>query len=287
MRHKSFVRLLLFCVFAFTGCHPTCFRSEYISQYTHLEAGRATLALEEPFARDPYFLVLAVDAKHLDYSRADLLFSTIAKHPNGSRERDVGHAWVVLCGTHDGKRILIEGGHSGELGVAAPRYFDGVLLNADEPNPIRYLFTTLPDGYFEAGAGGHSPTYAIRLPLSCEQFETIYQFMQPENYSYSHYSLLESQCTSFVAKIAAMAGLDLNYETTINVPETLALAGREVRLWRDPKYKIMTIATPDILEKSMIDVALAGKAKPALAWYRKNKKTWYHRLNQQGCLCLQ
>jgi len=282
------VRLFcLLCIIAFTACHPTCFRSEYISQYNHIEVARATARAEKPFKDDPYFLVLLVDAKHLDYSEVPLLFSTIAKHPNGSRERDVGHAWVVLSGFRDGKRMLIEGGHSGELGVIAPRYLDGILLHEDEPNPIRYLYTTLPDGYFEAGSGGHSPTYAIRLALTETQFEAIYQFMQPHNYPYNHYSLLESQCTSFAAKIAALAGLDLGYEISIAVPSSLELAGHKVRLWSDPKYQTMTLETPDILEKSMIDAVLSGKAHSALAWYRKNKKTWYHLLNEKGYVCLQ
>src|SRR5438445_2663557 len=104
----------------------------------------------------------------------------------------------------DGKRVCIEGGHSGELGHAQPRYLEGVFLNDKEPNPVRYLFTALQDGYFEKGPGRHKPTYAVRVELNQSRFLKIYEYMQPDRYPFTEYSLTENQCTTFVTKIAAL-----------------------------------------------------------------------------------
>ncbi|MDB6081264.1 MAG: hypothetical protein JWO53_536 [Chlamydiia bacterium] len=270
----SFKNFFIIIALFLTGCHPCCVKDSYHSQYHHLSAKRETLAQEKPFKEGNYYLALLVDAKHLDYTNAETLLSTVAKHPNGSRERDVGHAWIILGGIKDGKKIVIEGGHSGELGIVQPRYLEGIFLHMDEPNPIRYLFSSLKDGYFENGPGKHAPTYALYIDLPEEKFLKLYDLIQPEHYHFSEYSLTESQCTIFVAKVAALAGIDLDHEIAISVPEYTTLAGEPIRLWKDPQYSTMTISTPDILERSMIRAVQRGEARPAVRWYGKWRKNF-------------
>lgn len=63
-------------------------------------------------SEDPY-IVFLVNARQLDYSSFRSVLRTIAKHPSDwSKNGDVGHAWIYLKGDE-----VIEGGHSGELGL--------------------------------------------------------------------------------------------------------------------------------------------------------------------------
>ena len=60
------------------------------------------------------FIIFAVDARKLDYSDCSRLLKTMAKHPSdGSKNSDVGHAWIYL---KQGDSIL-QGGHSAERGI--------------------------------------------------------------------------------------------------------------------------------------------------------------------------
>jgi hypothetical protein len=265
----------LVCLFLFlSSCHPACFQYSYQKQYKHLATKQELIKKEERELKkskqeSDYFLVLLVDAKHLDYSNIENLIQTVAKHPDGGRERDVGHAWVVLCGIKDGRRVFIEGGHSGELGQVQPRYLEGVLGMRHEANPVRYLYSTLHDGYFEEGPGHHTPTFAIRIDLDEERFLTLYENMQPERYPFTEYSLTQNQCTTFAVKMACLAGLELEHEVTVSVPHTITLAGYTITLWHDKHYATMTLSSPDVLEKSMMQAVAFNQAKPCLLWYHK------------------
>lgn len=262
----------LFLVLFLVGCHPCALNDSYHKQYSHLRVRKGTLKQETAFSPDcPYFVVLLVDAKHLDYSNPNALLSSVAKHPDGTRDRGVGHAWILLSGYRDGQKIVIEGGHSGELGLVCPRYLDRVFLatqeSQKEPNPIRYLFSSLPDGYFEKGPGKHKPTYAIRIELSEAAFLKIYKLMQPDQYNYKDYSLTQNQCTTLVTKVAAIGGLLLDPELTMPIPASIDFKGKRIHLWQDPRYQSITLPTPDMLEKNMILAVVEGKVKPALRWY--------------------
>lgn len=261
----------LFLLLLFSGCHPCVVQDSYHKQYRHLDAKRETLKNDASFRVDEYFLILLVDAKHLDYSDAKSLLSTIAKHPNGSWERTVGHAWIVVGGIKEGRQVVIEGGHSGELGIVQPRYLEGVLSAQHDLNPVRYLFSSLSDGYFEMGAGIHKPTYAIYKKLDQQTFLKIYDLIQPERYCFSNYSLTENQCTTFAVKIAALSGIILEHEVTIRIPQYIHtdFYGARLKMWEDPKYEWMTIPTPDILEKSMIAAVQKGHARTAMRCYRR------------------
>lgn len=198
------------------------------------------------------------------------------RHPSdGSVNRDVGHAWIYVKGISEGIPICFYGGHSGERGIIQAKYFDGVMNYIDfgyanptleqrrcirfEANPAKYLWESQKDGYLEWGPGMHSPTYAVKVDLSKEQFERIMDFVK--SYDYSNYSLTGNQCSTFVAQAAAFAGLDLDCEVTIPLEKDLFLYGERVRLWEDPRYSRLTIGSPDILERSLMEAVSSGRAE--------------------------
>lgn len=215
-----------------------------------------------------YFLVILVDARHLDYSNTLSLLQTIAKHPSdGSKNGDVGHAWIYLQGIQNGERVFLEGGHSGERGIIQPKYFDGVMnyAEAGDPNPIRYLWECQHDGFFQWGNGGHYPTYAAKIDLTPEQFHCILNFI--ENYPFSHYFLTENQCSSFVTQVAARANFFLEDKIVIEMAQALNFGDGSIRLWTSPRYANLILSSPDILEHSLIQAVEEGQATDALEWY--------------------
>lgn len=225
---------------------------QYLAMYTYLQEDYSQI----PISEEPdYSITFYVDAPHLDYTSTLGLIQTIERHPNGSRHRDVGHAWINLKGIVDDKTFMFEGGHSGELGVIQPKYFDGVMNYIDEAmerNPIKYLWSTQYDGFFQAGSGGHTATFALQCPITEEEFFKILNFIQTGNYNFCEYSLTHHQCCTFVAQIAALIDLKLEYQMTMKIDQDICFGGRKIRLWEDPQYAIFTFGSPDLLERSLI-----------------------------------
>lgn len=221
------------------------------------------------YASTSNFLVILVNAPHLNYCCASSLLKTIAKHPrNGSKCGDVGHAWIYLQGILDDQLIILEGGHSGETGRFQAKYCDGIadLLETGDPNPASYLWATQKDGFFQEGCGGHWPTYAICVGLTASQFQQIWDFIQ--TYPFQEYAITRNQCATFVSQVAALAGLTLECRITVPLPRELKLAGEQVPLWTDPCYSELTISSPDILEASMQQAVQQGQAAECLQWYK-------------------
>ncbi|MCE2983417.1 MAG: hypothetical protein LW832_07615 [Parachlamydia sp.] len=221
-----------------------------------------------PMQESDYFLVILVNARHLDYSNTVSFFNTVAKHPkDGSRQGDLGHAWIFL----KGKNTVIEGGHSGERGVLQARYFDGIMdLNErGDPNPAKYLWQTLYDGYFEKGSGGHVPTYAAKVDLSEQQFEKILAFIR--QYPFQDYALTGCQCSTFAAQIAALAGLKVLYKTHMELQPCVWYGNQWICLWKDPDYSTITFGTPDVIEKGLMEAVTEGRAQYALKWYLSSR----------------
>lgn len=252
---------------------------EFYQHLNHIPKG------EQLVEDSDFFLVLLVDARHLDYTECRSFIRTVAKHPSdGSKSGDVGHAWVCLRGIVDQEVIALEGGHSGETGRFQARYFDGVMNSIDfgdpnptevtsytyEPDPVKYLWEVQRDGFFQCGRGAHWPTYAIKVSLTQEQFQSILCFI--ETYDFSTYSLTSSQCTSFAAAIASLAGLDLEFCAFMQIPSSLTLGGANIRLWSDPCYSELIVPSPDVLERSMMRAVREGRAEAALEWYAKTHR---------------
>ena len=194
-----------------------------------------------------------MDAPHLDFTDCRSFIRTVAKHPqDGGKSGDVGHAWIYLRGIVNGQELVLEGGHSGETGRIQARYLDGIMNNIDfgfptppshtfharyEPNPVSYLWAVQNDGFFQSGSGGHQPTFALKVPLTPDQFWNILHFI--EQYEFSNYSLQGRQCTSFVVEAAALASLQLECHACLQFPSVLDIHGEELRLWTDPCYSML------------------------------------------------
>lgn len=222
-------------------------------------------------AEEEYFVVFLVNARGLDYTSGSRFLKTVAKHPrDGSKNGDVGHAWIYLKG-----EIIIEGGHSGELGDYQPCYMEGVLDNCalGASNPVSYLWCGQADGFFQKGNGGHVPSFAAKVLLNAKQYASILDLIK--TYPFHDYSLTGYQCCTFVREIAKLLGLLLEDSMTLEIEPTLTIQGRKIQMWQDPKYRYLTFSSPDRLEESLKQLVKEGKAENALNWYQKtHKKCW-------------
>lgn len=222
------------------------------------------LPQEEDFVETPYYIVFLVNARHLDYGSLPSFMKTCAKHPSdGSKNGDVGHAWIYLKAPEE----VIEGGQSGETGLYQPRYFEGILENAElgAENPVRYLWEPQCDGFFQCGSGGHRPTFAAKVDLTESQYQSIKSFIA--SYNFADYRLSAHQCTTFVKGIASILGLDLEDQVLLEFPQQLVIGKTSYCLWNDAAYRSLTCGSPDKLEESLVALVSSGKASNATRWY--------------------
>ena len=269
---RSWPTVVLFLTMMFSSCTPRL-RDEYIQRYHYLGAVHASTRVRSQFdGRSDYFLVLLVDARHLDYSSPSNYFSTLGQGLFFSQDPNTGHAWIVLSGTEDGKEWVFEGGHTGEFGLYAPRYFDEVVrLSYEEhhPNPAHYLFTPLPDGSIQYGSGGHRPTFAAALPLTEEGYHRIRRLLLKDGYDFSQWGIRGPNCIRFVLSCLAAADIELDCQETLVMPQSFLYRGEEIRLWSDPTFSTITVETPELLEKRLWQLTEEGRALVAMQWYKK------------------
>lgn len=263
---------LFLILIACCPCSP-----EYREFYAHVHS----FCIPSTQAKESeYYLILLVDARHLDYTDNCSFFRTVGKHPtDGSKNGDVGHAWIYL----HGNGIDFEGGHSGERGALQAKYFDGIMNYNDwgyanptdeqkknpryEENPVKYFWTTQLDGFFQKGPGKHRPTFAAKIDLTEEQFVKIISFIR--KYPYVDYSLTRCQCTTFAVQVASLAGLQLDANVTMSIEKEIWFRGRRIRFWDDPAFAKITFACPDMLEASLMEAVLEGRAEYAMDLYEK------------------
>lgn len=279
--YRMKILIQLFCIFFLTSCSYAPRSTDYQELYCHLN--KPICWQDYEMVESDYFLIILVDARHLDYSDNKSFLGTVAKHPDdGSKNGDIGHAWIYLQGIKNGKKIALEGGHSGERGVLQAKYFDGIMNYNDfgyanptteqikqpcyEKNPIKYLWTTQQDGFFQKGSGNHSPTFAAKIDLTKEQFEKILLYIQKQ-YPYDQYGLTGYQCSSFVAHVAAIAGFYFEYNMEMPLQKKVWYGGRWVRFWEDEDYSSLVFASPDKVEQSLMEAVEEGRAEYALDWY--------------------
>lgn len=216
--------------------------------------------------KSPCYIIFLVDARHLDYRDASCFLRSVAKHPSdGSKNSDVGHAWIYLKKDQD----ILEGGVSGETGIGQPRYIEGVVTLSEkgDPNPARYFWTKQRDGFFQSGSGGHTPTFAAKVNLTDEEYDKILNFIC--SYSYHDYSLIQNNCASFLEEIAALIGLPLDSKEVIEIPSSICVGNETIHFWNDPCYHSIVFSSPDRIERGLLEWVKEGRAEPALAWYKR------------------
>lgn len=229
----------------------------------------------------PHYLVLLVHAIGLDYQNEANLLRALYK--NQRKGGFIGHAWVLLSGFENGRREVVEAGISPK-GAGSLEFFRGVLHLAEygyvdpsdeqkthpryEPDPISYLWWDQGNGYLQpASEFSLRPTYAAKVDLNREQYRRIKARLDPELPSHRSFQLTGQQCSSFVAELAALAGVILKHQVTIPIPREAQVNGRRVRLWTDPKYSSITLSTPDVIQEDMKRLVASGRAVDALSWY--------------------
>ena len=212
------------------------------------------------------FLVVLVDAVGIDHSTPEAFFQTMARHPRGNkREHSVGHAWLILGGS----LTWVECGHTGEFGLDTPGCSDTIqaALTRHDANPLACLWKDWNNGSCEFGSGGHKPTAAVRFELTPSQYQAIRSFL--DNYDFKAFSIRERVCTHFVTEAAALGGIKLGHQVTLNVPRQTRFKGRTVTWWTDPKYSLLSFGSPDVLEKSLKLALEKGLGKSVLDHYGK------------------
>lgn len=239
----------------------SCAHSGYARQYDYLQ----TMGTESSIPDEPYYIIFLVSAKHLDYRSADSFLASLELHPSTKETRlAFGHAWLHL---HSPSNDII-GGHSGELGVIQPKYFDGLMnLNETghvdpdlvrpffkryEENPVKYLHEALMDGFFQKESGGYVPNLAVFYPLTESQYESIAAYIDEKNYDYSKFSITKRQCTTLLIEVAKLLNLSLEAKACIQLPAYLYFDHQKIRLYKDKSYQFFEFQTPDQLEKSLV-----------------------------------
>jgi hypothetical protein len=135
-------------------------------------------------------------------------------------------------------------------------------------NPVCYLWSPQSDGFFQWGSGGHRPTFAAKVDLSCEQYEKLKALIY--SYDFTDYRLSSHQCTTFVKQAAEEIDLQLNDQVVLEFPPTVSICGESYLLWSDPKYQCLSCGSPDKLEESLMDLVRTGCASNATCWYIKD-----------------
>ncbi len=190
-----------------------------------------------------YNLYVAIASIGLDYStgKSHLLKKQEGGHP--SKRTYTGHSWLIL--ERPGKREEV--GHTPDR----PILLNGVrrLSEAGDPNPVSYLWQALPIGKRHKHLSGLRPTFVLRLPLTLDQYASIDHLLT--TYNFDQFSLVGHDCSDLVVQAAALAGVAVDYQLDITLPETIQLHGRVYRFWTDQKYRELILACPDVLEASL------------------------------------
>jgi len=259
--------LILFLLLVVCGCSPhtnhSC-RYHYLAKVKECERSSVQFNGE-----GDHFLVVLVDARHLDYSSPAGYLSTLQSLCS-SQEPHTGHAWIILSGKRGGEPWIFEGGHTGEFGRLAPRYFDEMLRLSrnKDPNPAQYLFSPLPDGQLEIGSGGHLPTFAAAFPVTEEGFARIMRLFEADGYDFSQWGLRGPHCVHFVLSCLACVGIDIFCQEQVQLPASFSFEGERIDLWIDSAYSTLTTQTPELLEQRLVEHVSEGRALVATAWYR-------------------
>ncbi|MGR3951731.1 MAG: hypothetical protein QRY74_02280 [Chlamydia sp.] len=211
------------------------------------------------------FLIVHVDAPHLNYKNFQTFATSIQNSLFSLRDPHIGHAWITISSLNsDGARIYYEVGHSGELGLISPRYFDEILQLSErgELNPVRYLHYTLFDGYRECNSGGHSSTFSALFPIDRSSFDSWVDFtFGPDQYDFSRWSLLRHNCLTYVQASLLLCGIESKLqENRIPISRTFSFSGKVYTLWNDPQYEMLDCTTVDSLERWLLFAVQSGRA---------------------------
>ena len=209
-----------------------------------------------PEGDEGYYLYILTKAGDWDYSTTRSYLLSHARQP-------WGHTWFIL--ESPGNRL--EGGLNGNFGRKKPKYGDGVSqkLRAGDPNPISYLWETMSDGQIEIGNGGRTPTFVWRMPITQRRHQLIHEHVM--QWKYGQIGVRTNNCVDMVTESAELAGIHLIHRIRLTLPPEIRIGGKTLRIWTDPRYRILEYSTPDVLEVDLRYLARFGIGRDVTAWY--------------------
>lgn len=268
--------ILLLLMMFLCSCSPRM-ADTHVARYQYLKEVR-TSAREYPqfTQKDEYFLVVLVEAMHLDYSSPESYLGTMTHGLFFSKEPDTGHAWIILGGKKNGKPWIFEGGHSVDDSLDISTCFNEIKSISSEnkmSNPARLLSYSFPEGVFEYGPGGYTPSMSAAFPITEDQFKKLAEFIDKGGYDYSRWGIHENNCVHFSVQCLEKIGISIDCAEKLVIPECIYVHGEKITLWDDPAYSIISAYTPDLLEKRLWQLVKKGKAFIATKWYSNFKKS--------------
>jgi hypothetical protein len=266
---KSLTRLILLMTALWTaGCvHQTRFHAPvqpdgWSAQPLPVACRFAADADLDPATGTPvgdeghYLYILTDSAGNRDYSNPLSVALTFKKNPGG-------HSWIML----ESPQNRLEYGHNGNFGQEKLHYLDGVYqrFRDNHPNPIAYLWEVMDDGRLETGRTYHTPTFVWRMPITKQRYQLINEYVMQR--TYGRFNLRDNNCADMVADAAALAGINLIHRLRLTIPQETTMLGRTLRVWTDPKYRILEFSTPDVLQMDLRQLALLGIGRDVTEWY--------------------
>jgi hypothetical protein len=217
-------------------------------------------ATRTPVGDEGYYLYILNEAANWDYSTTKSLLLSIWKRP-------WAHSWLIL--ESPGNRL--ECGHTGDFGLAKPRFHDGVFQGIRDgvPNPISYLWQTMADGQFQIGKPNRPPTFVWRIPITKRRHQLISEYVMQRKYD--QFGVRSNNCTDMVVEAAALAGINLIHRIQLILPSETKVWGKQVRVWEDPQYRILDYSTPDVLETDLRQLVRLGIGSDVTEWYLELK----------------
>jgi hypothetical protein len=218
-------------------------------------------ATRTPVGDEGYYLYVLNEAADWNYSNSSSLVFSIWLRP-------WAHSWLIL----ESPQERLEFGHTGDLGIAKPRFHEGVYLKIDEgdPNPIAYLWQTMSDGRLQIGKPNRPPTFVWRMPITQRRYHMIHEYVMQRKYD--QFGVRSYNCTDLVAEAAALAGINLIHRIRLTLPQDTKVMGKKLHVWTDPQYRILEYGTPEVLDADLRQLARLGIGSDVTEWYLKLKQ---------------
>jgi hypothetical protein len=213
-------------------------------------------ATRTPVGDEGYYLYVLNEAADWNYSNSSSLVFSIWLRP-------WAHSWLIL----ESPQERLEFGHTGDLGIAKPRFHEGVYQKIDEgdPNPIAYLWQTMSDGRLQIGKPNRPPTFVWRMPITQRRYHMIHEYVMQRKYD--QFGVRSYNCTDLVAEAAALAGINLIHRIRLTLPQDTKVMGKKLHVWTDPQYRILEYGTPEVLDADLRQLARLGIGSDVTEWY--------------------